>query len=55
LLKKMIAMASVDTSHSQPGTRLQIEITIVAVRQRVSATESKLPFFNPQRKTAVPV
>ncbi|HMI39264.1 MAG TPA: aminomethyltransferase family protein [Nitrospiraceae bacterium] len=55
LLKKMIAMASVDTSHSQPATRLQMEITIEAVRQRVSATVSKLPFFNPQRKTAVPV
>jgi aminomethyltransferase len=55
LLKKMIALASIDTSHSQPGNRLQIEITIEAVRQKVSATVVKLPFFNPKRKTAMPV
>ena len=55
LLKKMIALASVDTGHSQPGTKLQMEITIEAMRQNVTATVVKLPFFNPERKTAVPV
>ena len=55
LLKKMIALASIDTSHSQPGNQVQIEITIEAVRQKVPATVVKLPFFNPKRKTAVPV
>ncbi len=55
LLKKMIALASIDTQHSQPGTKLQMEITIEAVRQKVTATVAKLPFFNPERKTAVPV
>jgi aminomethyltransferase len=55
LLKKMIALASVETSHSQPGTKLQMEITIEAMRQKVTATVVKLPFFNPERKTAVPV
>src|SRR5947209_3695457 len=55
LLKKMIALASVDTGHSQPGTRLQMEITIEAMRQNVTARVVKLPFFNPERKTAVPV
>ncbi len=55
LLKKMIALASVDTPHSQPGTKLQMEITIEAVRQKVTATVAKLPFFNPERKTAAPV
>src|SRR4029077_16855744 len=34
LLKKMIALASVETAHSQPGTKLQMEITIEAVRQK---------------------
>jgi aminomethyltransferase len=55
LLKKMIALASVETRHSQPGNKLEMEITIEAVRQKVHATVVKLPFFNPQRKTAVPV
>ena len=55
LLKKMIALASVDTAHSKPGTKLQVEITIEAMRQKVTATVVKLPFFNPERKTAVPV
>ncbi len=55
VLKKMIALASVETAHSQLGTKLQLEITIEAVRQNVTATVVKLPFFNPARKTAVPV
>ena len=55
LLKKMIALASVETAHSRPGTKLQMEITIEAVRQRVTATVVKLPFFNPERKTKLPV
>ncbi|HKW76170.1 MAG TPA: aminomethyltransferase family protein [Terriglobales bacterium] len=55
LLKKMIALASIDTSHSKPGTRLQMEITIEAVRERVTARVVKLPFFSPSRKTATPV
>ena len=55
LLKKMIALASVETAHSKPGTKLQMEVTIEAVRQQVTATVVKLPFFNPERKTAVPV
>jgi aminomethyltransferase len=55
LLKKMIALASVETAHSRPGTKLQMEITIEAVRQKVTATVAKLPFFNPERKTKTPV
>jgi aminomethyltransferase len=55
LLKKMIALASVDVAHSRPGTKLQMEITIEAVRQKVTATVAKLPFFSPERKTGTPV
>jgi aminomethyltransferase len=55
LLKKMIALASVETGHSRVGTKLEIEITIEAVRQKVPATIVKLPFFNPARKTSVPL
>jgi glycine cleavage system T protein (aminomethyltransferase) len=55
LLKKMIALASVETAHSRPGTKLQMEITIEAVRQKVTATVVNIPFFNLARKTSVPV
>ena len=55
VLKKMIALASVETAHSQLDTKLQMEITIEAVRQKVTAKVVKIPFFNPARKTSVPV
>jgi aminomethyltransferase len=55
VLKKMIALASVETTHSALGTKLQMEITIEAMRQNVTAKVVKLPFFNPERKTATPV
>jgi aminomethyltransferase len=54
LLKKMIALASVHREHAEPGTRLQMELTVEAVRHKVTATVTKLPFFNPPRKTATP-
>jgi len=55
VLKKMIALASIEASHAQLGTRLQMEITIEAIRQKVTAKIVKMPFFNPARKTATPV
>jgi aminomethyltransferase len=55
VLKKMIALASIDTDHSKLGARVQMEITIEAVRQKVTAKIVSMPFFNPKRKTAVPV
>ncbi len=55
LLKKMIALGSVETQHSRPGTQVQMEITIEGIRLKVGATVVKTPFFNPPRKTAVPV
>jgi aminomethyltransferase len=55
VLKKMIALASIETDHADLGHKLQMEITIEAVRQRVAAKIVPMPFFNPKRKTAVPV
>jgi aminomethyltransferase len=55
VLKKMIALGSVETAHSQIGTKLQLEITIEAIHQKVTAQVVKIPFYNPPRKTAVPV
>src|SRR5919199_5923973 len=54
-LKKLIALATVEREHSMPGTRLEMEYTVEAVRRRVGATVVKTPFFNPKRKTATPV
>jgi aminomethyltransferase len=54
-LKKLIALGSVKREHAKPGTRLEMEMTVEAVRHRVRATVVKTPFFNPKRKTATPV
>ncbi len=54
-LKKMIALASVEAGHARPGAYLQIEYTVEAVRHQVAARVVPLPFFNPPRKTAVPI
>ncbi len=54
-LKRMIAIATVRREFAKVGTRLQLEITVEAVRHRVSATVVKTPFFNPKRKTATPI
>ena len=55
LLKKLIALASVGSEYAKVGTKLQMELTIEAQRRKTTATVEGLPFFNPKRKTAVPV
>jgi aminomethyltransferase len=55
ILKKMIALASVEREHSKLGTQLQMEITIEAIRLKTNVKVTGLPFFNPPRKTASPV
>ena len=54
-LKKLIALGTVKREFARPGTNLEIEITIEAVRHRVGAVVVNTPFFNPKRKTATPV
>jgi len=54
VLKRMIALATLERPHYAEGTQVQFEITVEAVRHRVSATVVKTPFFNPPRKTATP-
>ena len=54
MLKKLIALATIDAPHYALGTRLEIEVTVEAVRHRAAATVVKTPFFNPPRKTATP-
>ena len=54
VLKRMIALATIDRPHYSEGTVVQFEMTVEAVRHRVSAKVVKTPFFNPPRKTATP-
>ena len=52
VLKKLIALATVDAPHFADGTPLDFEITVEAVRHRVPARVVKTPFFNPARKNS---
>jgi glycine cleavage system T protein (aminomethyltransferase) len=54
VLKKMIALATIDRPHFADGTTLDLELTVEAVRHRVPAKVAGTPFFNPARKTATP-
>ena len=54
VLKRLIALATVDARSADEGTILDFEFTVEAVRHRVPATVVKTPFFNPARKTATP-
>jgi aminomethyltransferase len=54
-LKRLIALATIRREHAREGTRLEVEMTVEAVRHKVAATVVKTPFFNPPRKTATPV
>ena len=54
-LKKMIALATLEREFAKPGARVEIEVTVEAVRHRVPATVAKTPFYNPKHKTATPV
>jgi aminomethyltransferase len=50
VLKKLIALATIDAPHYTVGTRLEMEMTVDAVRHRARATIVPMPFFNPTRK-----
>ena len=53
-LKRLIALATVDSPHFKTGTSLKIEITIDGTRHFVAATVVPTPFFHPPRKIATP-
>jgi aminomethyltransferase len=52
LLKKYIALAHLESSHSEPGKEVALEVTIEHRRKKARATVVKTPFFNPERKRA---
>jgi aminomethyltransferase len=54
-LKKMIALATIKSDFAKPGTRVEIEMTVEAIRHRVGARVMPTPFYNPKHKTATPI
>lgn len=54
LLKRLIALATIDTPHDHPGTPVRMEVTVEGVRHFARATVVPTPFFNPARKIDVP-
>lgn len=54
VLKKMIALGTLDRPHFAEGTVVDVEVTVEAVRHQVPATVVRTPFFNPSRKTQPP-
>ncbi len=55
VLKKLIALATLDHPHHTQGTPVEFELTVEAVRHCVPGTVVATPFFNPSRKKAVPI
>ena len=54
VLKRMIALATIDRPHYAEGTGLQMEVTVEAVRHQITAKVVTTPFFNPRRKIMTP-
>jgi aminomethyltransferase len=54
VLKKLIALATIERPYYADATGLEIEVTVEAVRHRVPARTVSTPFFNPRRKVATP-
>jgi aminomethyltransferase len=50
VLKKYIALGTVETQFAEPGKTIQIEMTVEYQRKKVLADIVKLPFFSPERK-----
>jgi len=50
VLKKNVAIASVDAAQEPAGSRLQMEWTVEGHRGRIGATVVPMPFFDPPRK-----
>jgi glycine cleavage system T protein (aminomethyltransferase) len=50
LLKRYLAIATIETPYSSLGTVVEMEVTVEGVRKRAPATVVKRPFFDPPRK-----
>lgn len=54
ILKKNIALATIEKKYDQLGSELQFEVTVEHKRYTVSAIVSKTQFYNPDHKTSNP-
>jgi len=54
VLKKMIALATLNRPYYIEGTQVEIEVTVEAVRHQVPGRVVPTPFFNPRRKVVTP-
>lgn len=52
ILKKNIALISVESAYAVPGTEISFEWTVEGHREHVPATVVKTPFYDPERKKA---
>ena len=52
LLKRYLALATVEAAFAQPGVRVEMEMTVEYGRELAQATVALRPFFNPPRKRA---
>jgi aminomethyltransferase len=50
LIKKNLALASVETPYARTGKTLKIEYTVEYQRETVNAVIVKMPFYNPENK-----
>jgi aminomethyltransferase len=53
LLKKPLAIAKLPLDLASPGTEVDLEIPIIRKPVNILARVAKMPFFNPDRKTAM--
>jgi aminomethyltransferase len=54
ILKKSVALAHLPARYAAPGTGVELEVTVEHFRRRAAATVVPTPFFDPERKKAVP-
>lgn len=52
LLKKYVALASLETAWSKPGATVEMEVTVDYRRKQAPAKVVELPFFRPERMRA---
>ena len=50
ILKKYVALATIRRDFAEPGTRVDVELTVEFVRHKVPAKVVNTPFFDPARK-----
>ncbi len=50
IVKKNLALASLEKAYAQPGTKVKIEYTVEYQRETVTAVVTPMPFYNPEHK-----